>query len=141
MSFWDWLTGGNAKVAVRELVNLHKRCGGDYADVMATAMVALIASTSKGVITRKNMIILDCIFSKLIRNYVDLAVLFLYSYAAPDSQNYDDTYTDFSGKIRSWLLDSGIPITFIDDDNREYTDTIVEKLREELGIEHLFHDS
>lgn len=141
MSFWDWLTGGNAKVAAHELVQLHKRCGGDYANVMTLAMTALIVSTSKGTIKRKDVIILDCVFSRLIRNYVDLAVLLLYSNAAPDSQNYDDTYTEFSGKIRSFLFEYGIPKAFIDDDNRKYTDSIVEKIRKELGIDDLFQDS
>ena len=134
MSFWDWLTGGNAKVVARDLVDVHRRCGGNYESVMQISMVALLTATLQKDVSKKNLIVIDCIISKLIRNYLDLCVLTLYANAAPDWEKYENTYAEFSGKIRNWLIADGIPLEYVDGDNRHLTNPIVDKLREELGV-------
>ena len=141
MSFWDWLRRGTARLAARELAQLHRRCGGDYAEVMRLSMVALVMATAQGKVSKKNAVILDQVLSKSIRNYVDLCVLCLYANTAPKWRTYAAVCTEFSEDVRHWLLAEGIPYRYMDGDNRERTNAIVDKLRDGLGFKGVFPDS
>lgn len=104
MPFWDWLRGGAPRLAARELAQLHRRCGGDYEEVMRLSMAALIMATAQGKVSKRNAVILEQVLAKLIRNYVDLCVLFLYANSVTKQQTYEETYVKFSPEVRHWLL-------------------------------------
>ncbi|MDE7371273.1 MAG: hypothetical protein K2N07_05955 [Desulfovibrio sp.] len=141
MPFWNWLPGCSARATARELAELHRRCGGDYAEVMRLSMAALIMATAQGTVSQKNVIILEQVLSKSIRNYVDLGVLLLYVNWAWRRHSYVETFAEFSPEIRHWLLAEAVPHRYLDDDNRERTNTIVDTLREGLGLKGLFPDA
>lgn len=141
MSFWSWLIGSPARAAARELAQLHRRCGGDYEEVMRLSMAALIMATAQGQVSTRNAVILDTVLSKSLRNYAELCVLLLYVNTAPRWQTYEDTRAEYAEEVRHWLLAEGIPNRYVMDDNRELTDPVVDTLREGLGFKGVFSDA
>lgn len=130
MSFWDWITGGNAKVVARDIAKLHARTGGNYEEVFLQSVLGIYASFPKGQITQKGIVATKLIFENKIKNYVELAVLILYVSAAPEFQGYQTTYEQFSADMQKYLSTGNIPINLISGDNREITAEIVRAMKE-----------
>lgn len=100
MGLWDYLTGGNAKVAAGSIARAHRRYWGDYQAVYNEFIGKINAEADRGGPQKKlevNIAILT------IRNYTDLGVLYLYAGAAPKTALLTHIQESFSPKLSRYL--------------------------------------
>lgn len=127
MSFFDYITGGNAKVAANSLANIHYMCDCDYVNTY-TALLDLILKMAIQNMDSKTRITLEMVRNNEFQNYTDLAVLNLNLNAAPASATFLDTYTGFNRDIAKYLIKRNITMQLVAGDNRHLTKSIAECL-------------
>lgn len=110
MGLWDYLTGGNAKVAAGSIARAHRRYRGDYHAVY-NEFIARINAGADGGGPQKNLEVNIAILT--IRNYTDLGGLYLYAGAAPKSALLADIRESFAPELSRYLRNKGIPEQFI----------------------------
>ena len=135
--FFDFLTGGNIKIAASSLAKLHFSMNGDYLLTYQTRINSLIqhaldtnteqhlpgklAFPPKGI----NQI---CEYN--IRNYTDLVILDLNMNAAPVTVTYDETYSSFAKEVETYLIRKNINQLFVCGDNSNLTYDYIRFVRE-----------
>ncbi|MBB5143654.1 hypothetical protein [Desulfovibrio intestinalis] len=127
MGFFDYLTGGNAKVAANTLADIHYTCNGEYWGTYTLVLSAILNQAIQNP-NNKTVIAMEMVRRNEILNYTDLAVLNLNLNVAPAGMSYAATYSDFSQNIIKYLIRRNILMQFISGDNRHLTRDFVSSL-------------
>ena len=127
MGFFDYLTGGNAKVAANTLADIHYMCNGDYLDTYTAVLSAILHRAVQNP-DGKTGITMEMVRRNEFQNYTDLAVLNLNLNAAPANASYAETYDGFSRDIIKHLIRRNILMQLISGDNRHLTIKIVNSI-------------
>ena len=135
--FFDFLTGGNIKIAASSLAKLHYGMNGDYFLTYQTRINSLIqhaldTNTEPRLPGRLTFppkgIAQICEYN--IRNYTDLVILDLNMNAAPDAVTYGETYASFAREVETYLIKKNINLQFVRGDNSNLTYDYIRFVRE-----------
>lgn len=111
MGFFDFLTGGNTKVAAKSIALAHRRNGGDYQATLNEITKRIEDDIFSEMSPQRSVNLLLAVSS--VRNYTDLGCAYLYVCASPKFAVWNDIRTSFSPKMASFLRAEGIPESYI----------------------------
>ena len=109
--FWNYLTGGNVKVATHQVADLHYRLGEDYLLVKA----AIYDRISSG--RPINDSCFQYFQTNSIRNYTELVCAQLNALAAPKGTLITTTLAQFKVEVAKYLRQRGISEMLISGNN------------------------
>lgn len=121
--FFDFITGGNPKVAANQLADLHYAVDGNYELVFLVVM--------QNICRRKynNDGFMSLYLDNAIHNYSELGAVQLNALAAPRGIPIYDTISDFRQRLAKHLLARHIPPALVTGDNRYLTADFSTRLR------------
>jgi hypothetical protein len=114
---WDFLTGGNIKVAANAVADLYASSNGDYLKTFEYKCLSLMGQMSQA----RNDTLGYLLSINGIRNLSELVVAELNTFAAPAGTPFEHTKEDFLGKVQSVLRVRGIPEKYVSGDNTHLT--------------------
>jgi hypothetical protein len=114
---FDYITGGNIKVAAHRVVDSNNLHNGIYQDVYLDKLLSMM---HKALMIRapKFLDLTDLIMIDYVENYVDIAVLDLFMFAAPASWPVNYVHEDFSKEIEGYLVKKISNYNYIAGNNR-----------------------
>lgn len=116
--FFDYVTGGNPKVAAKSIYNVHSLTNGNFIESFTIRWNSLVSTLVNMPKLSKTVTIANKVLNKELKNYTDLALFSLSMEAAPQNTTYYETDKIFRPKIEKYLRELGIPEPFITGDNR-----------------------
>lgn len=118
---FDYLSGGNAKVAANSLVEYHNKANGNYFNTYSLKFIYLYQNLQMTPSLFNNTGFLAYFDHNEIKNYTDLVAIELNSLAAPSGTPITFTIFDFQKEIEGLLLKKKIPPQLVSGDNRSLT--------------------
>ena len=124
---WDYLTGGNVKVAASSLASLHFYCQSNYLNTyimrLTSLMQVILPKRNK-----KTFETINIVSNNNISNYIELVTLDLYINSAPEYTSFYETFNSFNKEIEKYLIKNGIERSYISGDNRYITSDYINTL-------------
>jgi hypothetical protein len=127
MSFLDYFTGGNSKVAARSTFEIYKDGLSMYGNPEAAYRYTFIFRYNtivKYAKTKREYAVVDLFRFNALKNCTDITIANLTALTPLESLQYYDTHNDFSDKVGKYLRDFGMPEKFISQDNSNLTDQL-----------------
>jgi len=126
--FFDYLTGGNPKVAAGSIYNVHNLTGGNFAESFMIRWNSLVGVLVNAPILPKTATLAKRVLNKELKNYTDLALFSLSMEAAPKNISYYETERVFRHKIEKYLRQKNIPEFYITGDNRSLLEKSINEM-------------
>ena len=120
--FFNFISGGNAKVMANHLADMHRDSRGDYPAVVMAVFVDICQQ-------RPNNGFVNYFRGNGIRNYCDLAAAQMNALAAPPGTPMLQTLMQFEGVLSKHLRARGMPEYLVSGDNTALTEDLARELR------------
>lgn len=138
--FFDFLTGGNIKVASYSLADLHFYYNCNYLQtyiIKLTSIFQVLTSSDNVLMSQnkynKSIISMNIIMNNSIKNYIDLVILDLNTYKAPENIFYYETYNSFYKEVEKYLLNKGIERCYVNGDNTNITKDYISNMHKNIS--------
>lgn len=136
--FFNFLSGGNVKVASYRLADKFFEEGGDYRRTFIRYSLGMVGQMGSA----KNPGFIYPLMNNLITNFTMLVVLDLWANAAPSNTPLQNTVDDFAQKVANHLYQRNIPEHYISatsDANVKLIDDLPEKIAKAFNLDLDFY--
>ncbi|PHM72274.1 hypothetical protein [Xenorhabdus sp. KJ12.1] len=131
MGFFDYITGGNVKVAAKFTAILYREGLNIYGnDELAFRYTYIFRNNTirRYADNQRDLMVSELFQRGEIRNCTDITIAHLNTGAAPKSVHISETYKDFNEKVINYLRKFGIPEKYITGDNKKTISHIADYL-------------
>ena len=142
MSFFDFFTGGNSKVAARSTMNIFDDAiskYGNIGDAYKFTYMFRYTTIKKNSKYLRDMHVINLFMNGEIRNFTDITVANLNTGAAPRNIYFEQTYVDFQNNISKHLRKFGLPEQLVTGDNTKIIEELLADLKKD-GVDPFSFD-